>query len=749
MTVILATLIFAGFLGGALMLKLGERARLGASLVAYKLSFPRGLEIDGVAQLLSGLSGFLQPWWWRWLVMPFVIVETSASEVGIAHHMLVPQVWAPVLENLLQASLPGVRYEPVAAAIPAATIAAEYRLNTSQRALRVDAAALSTRLLTSLQPLRSGESVVVQWVLAPAGPVAPPRVMKPNEKSWFGRSPGVVADGEGASALKAKQAHPLLLGVARIGVDTGSITRSRQLLRHVEVAWHGSRAPGVHMQRRVNSERRVATRIREHAVPLVTWPGSFNSAELAGLIGFPIEATSIPGLQLGGCRQLAASPRIGRTGTVIGDSTFPGDQRPLAVDEQARLRHVHLLGPTGVGKSTAIVNMAVQDLEAGRGVVLIDGKGDLASDVLARIPAHRRDDVIVLDPSDQSRPVGLNPLRAANGASAEVVVENLVGLFKSLYRSSWGPRTDDVLRAALLTLAFTGNATLCEVPLLLTDPTYRRRLVSKLDDPVGLESFWGWYESLSDAERLNVIGAPLNKVRAFSMRPRVRGIIGQADPALDLRDVLASGKVLIVSLAAGLLGEEAAALLGALLIAELWHATTARAGLRAEQRRPCMGYIDEWQKFLHLPTPMSSVLAEARGLGLGLTLAHQHLGQLPDAAREAVLSNARSRVIFQLPAGDARILSKELSGLLSADDLQGLGAYEVVTQLFAGGSTQAPATAKTRPMPPACSDPDAIRAQSGLRYGVDRAQVEQAIRDRQMGSRPTDQIGRRHDGVER
>ena len=137
-----------------------------------------------------------------------------------------------------------------------------------------------------------------------------------------------------------------------------------------------------------------------------------------------------------------------------------------------------------------------------------------------------------------------------------------------------------------MTLAASGDTTLCEVPLLLTDPTYRRRLVGKLDDPIGLEAFWGWYEALSDGERLTVVGPVLNKVHAFSMRPRIRSIIGQANPALDLRDVLATGKVLIVSLASGMLGEEAAALLGALVIAELWHATTAPRGPTTERTAP-------------------------------------------------------------------------------------------------------------------------------------------------------------------
>ena len=227
-------------------------------------------------------------------------------------------------------------------------------------------------------------------------------------------------------------------------------------------------------------------------------------------------------------------------------------------------------------------------------------------------------DVIVLDPADTAQPVGLNPLQSAHGVSAEVIVENLVGMFKSLYSYSWGPRLDDILRAALLTLAGAEGTTLCEVPLILTNPSYRRKLVGKLDDPVGLESFWGWYEGLSDAERQAAVGPVLNKVRAFTMRPTIRSIIGQSTPTVQMRDVLAEGKILLCSLASGLLGRRGR--------------RPARCPDRgravARHDRPLrhvapniaatgMAYLDEWQHFVHLPTPMASVLAEARGLGLG------------------------------------------------------------------------------------------------------------------------------------
>ena len=603
-----ALLLSGGLLAiSVLMLQVAARRRLLCSLLAVRLSFPRGLKVEEVENFLDGLSGLLLPWWRRWLGSPFIALETHADVRGIEHFLLVPESWERRVLALLSANLPGVRFTPTDVPNRELVVGAEYRLTDNQRGLGGDAAATSARLLSSLHPIGDGEAVVVSWVITPHPPVAPARMAAPDEKDWLTNPLATAKTSEAVGALRKKQAKPLLLAAGRIAVGAGNRDRARALLRQAEVGWHSVRTPGVHLERRWMTEGSAARRTKDRLPPLIEWPGAYNTEELARLIGFPIEAISVPGLMLGGCRPLAPSPAVPSTGTVIGDSNFPGSTRPLALDVQARLRHAHLLGPTGYGKSTLMVNMIVQDLEAGRGVVVLDPKGDLNQSVLERIPDHRLGDVVVLDPADSERPVGLNPLQSIDRDHQEVVTENLVGLFKSLYRNSWGPRLDDILRAAILTLSGVKGSTLCEVPLILTDRNFRRRVVGRLDDPVGLESFWGWYEALSDAERATAVGPVLNKVRAFTMRPRVRSIIGQSNPTLNLRDVLANRKVLLVSLATGLLGEEAAALLGALVVAELWHATMARAGHHQSARQPVMAYLDEWQHFVHLPIPMSSV----------------------------------------------------------------------------------------------------------------------------------------------
>jgi hypothetical protein len=734
MNILLLTFESSLLIAGLLLLRIAEARRVRKTLVAYRLTFPRGLAVDAVEAFIGGLSGFLLPWWKRWLITPYAVLEVHANSNGIIHYLLVPEQWAAAAENLMQACIPSMRYESADLPFAVLTVGTELRLTDHRRSLRVDAADTSAKLLASLQPLPLSTEVIVQWMLTPHGPVAPIKVASKTKDAPIFESLINAQDSEIASAMRNKYDSPLLLAAPRIGVASENVPLARQILRRVEVSWHASRAPGVHLQRRSISAAVIAKRMIERRPPLIAWPATLNSRELAGLVGWPVNGVAVPGLALGGSRLVAASPAIRSHGTIVADSNFPGDIRPLGLDIEGRLRHVHILGPTGTGKSNLIISMAVQDMAAGYGLICIDPKGGLCDLLLEHIPENRRNDLILLDAAERAdQPVvGFNPLASVDADHAEVVVENLVGLFKSLYHSSWGPRLEDILRAAMLTMVRIPGATLCELVPLLVDPSYRRRVVGQINDPVGLESFWGWYESISDADRQASIGPVLNKLRAFTVRPRVRSIIGQSNPKLRFREVLDGRKILLVSLATGLLGESAAELLGALIIAELWNATLARADVPENRRAASMAFIDEWQTFVHLPTPTAEVLAAARGLGLGMVLAHQNMDQLPAESRQAVLNNARSRVMFQLSSGDARLLARELGGVMTADDLQGLGQYEVAVQLFARGSTQPVATGKTRAVGTSISSPEELRSMSRRLYGVDRADVERQLRERQV-----------------
>jgi hypothetical protein len=470
-----------------------------------------------------------------------------------------------------------------------------------------------------------------------------------------------------------------------------------------------------------------------------------NSAELAGLAGFPLTDLALPGLDRSAARQLPVPSGIPSRGTVLAESNYPGMLgRPIALALSDRLRHSWVVAPTGAGKSWLLANCILHDARAGRGLIAVDVKGDLVADVLARLPESEVNRVVVVDPSKRDLPIGLNVL-AAGGADRELVVDNVLHSFREIWSSSWGPRTDYVLRNALLTLttarAVDGSAfTICEIVPLLTNRPFRVDLLARSRLSEGLRTFWQRYDALSDAEQAQVIGPTLNKVDAFTSRSAIRLMLGQSS-GIDLASIFHSRTIILVSLAKGQLGAETANLLGALTVSALWHATLGRVALPATRRPATFAYLDEAQDIVRLPVEMADMLAQARGLGLGITLANQYVSQLPEAVRRAVLGTVRTQIAFQLDHDDARLLERRFAPVTERD-LMGLQEYEVAIRPCVGGRTLAPVTGRTLPLEPPVREPERLASASRERYGAPKAEVETAITSRQQARAHTSRFGR-------
>jgi len=404
---------------------------------------------------------------------------------------------------------------------------------------------------------------------------------------------------------------------------------------------------------------------------------------------------------------------------------------PITISQADCRQHIHVLGPTGSGKSTLLMNLALEDIQAGRGVGVIDPKGDLVRALLERIPDEASSRLVLIDPTHRDYPIGLNVLDCADPDEREVVCDAIVTIFRKTYERFWGPRTDDILRASILTLLRKPGATLCEVPLLLLDPMVRQRLTAKakLQDPVGLKPFWDEYERLAEGQRLQLTGPVLNKLRTFLLRPTMRNLLGQSNSTIQMSELLDSNAIVLVSLAKGLLGEETSRLLGSFIVARLWQAAMHRAD-RPEPQRPDFNlYLDEFHNYLYLPQSLDEVLAEARGYRLSLTLANQHLAQLSPATREALAANARTRVVFQCGQDDAHYLAREFEPALSQLSLQSLQRFQVAVRLCVNGRSERGFTAVTAESPRSLGEAHAARlVQASLhRYGRPRADVEAAI----------------------
>jgi hypothetical protein len=451
------------------------------------------------------------------------------------------------------------------------------------------------------------------------------------------------------------------------------------------------------------------------------WPLTLTAPELVSLMGWPLGEGTLPGV--GGDHPKILPPPEGLRDSErsFAVSTASGPKVNLGIPVRDSLQHTVLLGPTGAGKSNVMLNMITADIAAGRSVLLIDPKSDLAFDVLARVPESRHKDVVVIDPSD-SRPVGVNPL-ASNEQNPSLITDGILAVFKELWASSWGPRSSDIRTGALLTLAINPNSSLVWLPTLLTDARFRRKLTAHLRDPVGLGPFWGAYEAMSAPQREQVIAPVMNKLRQFVLRPALRSVLGQSRPAFDLADLLTDRKIVLISLNKGLIGAETARLLGSLVVAQLWPLILSRAAVPRERRHVVSVYIDEVQDYLEIPGDLGDALSQARGLGVGLTLAHQHRNQLPPALRAAVDANARNKVVFGLTSADAR----EMAGMtpeLDAEDFMLLPRFGVYTHLFEEGRSTGWVSGQTLPAVPAITDAAQVKAESAMRYGRSIEQVE-------------------------
>ncbi|MCE7009918.1 type IV secretion system DNA-binding domain-containing protein [Kibdelosporangium philippinense] len=417
--------------------------------------------------------------------------------------------------------------------------------------------------------------------------------------------------------------------------------------------------------------------------------------ELAALAHLPVDA-SIPGIQRAGARAVAPPPGIATPGPEAKPLgiTDTGHSRPVALRVPDARHHLHVLGATGSGKSTLLGNMILADAEAGRGIVLVDPKGDLVTDILSRLPKSAGERVVLFDADSRTRPPCINPL---DGGNTDLTVDNLVSVFRRVYSAFWGPRTDDVMRAACLTLrAQEGVATLADLPKLLADPAFRSRITAGITDSV-LRGFWSWYEELTDSGRSQVISPLMNKLRAFLLRPFVRDAIAGGPSTVDMSAVL-DGGICLVRIPKGSLGEETTRLVGSLVVTRTWQATTSRARIPQRQRRDASLVIDECHNFLNLPYPIEDMLAEARGFRLAMTLAHQHLGQLPRELREGISTNARSKIYFNASPEDARELSRHTAPRLTDHDLAHLGVYHAAARLVLHGEEAQPFTLLTQPL---------------------------------------------------
>lgn len=412
--------------------------------------------------------------------------------------------------------------------------------------------------------------------------------------------------------------------------------------------------------------------------------------------------------------------------TILGETNYRNQRKRFGIKDYDRQRHVYVVGQTGMGKSTLLLNMLVQDIRRGKGVALIDPHGDLAEQLLDYVPQRRMTDVIYINPADTEYPVGINPLDGDRSAGRHLIASHLVDIFKKIWSDSWGPRLEYILRNTILALLECGGHTLLSIPRLLIDPEFRAVVLSRVQDPV-VRTFWQVeYELYPKVFRTETISPIQNKVGQFLSVPVMRNILGQTQNKVDFRAAMDTSRILIVNLAKGRLGEDNTGLLGSLIVSKLFLTAMSRSDTPQSQRKPYTVYIDEFQSFAS--DNFAHTLSEMRKFGLHLVLAHQYLAQLPLQLKSAVFGNVGTTIAFRIGAEDGEYLEREYWPTFNAADLQSLSAYDIYVKLSIDGKTTDAFSARTLPEPAhKDSHRDAIIQLSRIRFGEEKAAVELGI----------------------
>ena len=465
-------------------------------------------------------------------------------------------------------------------------------------------------------------------------------------------------------------------------------------------------------------------------------PFALSQEELATMFHLPTETVTTPSIAWVDSVKLEPPSDLPEEDekevTLMGKTNFRANTHTYGIRPVDRRRHVYVIGKTGMGKTTLLENMIRSDIEAGKGVCVIDPHGDLAEATLRFIPKHRTNDVVVFDPSDRDFPLAFNMLEGKNAEQRGLIASGLIGVIKKLNEDSWGPRLEHFLRNTVLALVEAPDTTMLGITRMLVDKEYRKKILKHVEDPM-VQSFWKTeFDAMAPAKLTEAVGPIQNKVGQFLSAPLIRNIVGQPKSTLDLRFAMDTGKIVIVNLSKGKIGEDNSTMLGSMLITKFQIDAMSRADIPESERRDFSLFVDEFQNFA--TDSFATILSEARKYKLSLTMANQYIAQMSDEVSAAVFGNVGSLVSFQVGIDDAKVLAEQFDeNRIEPIHLASLPKYKIYNRVMVDGMTTPVFSADTLPPPDHDSGEDVEeRAQkiinfSRQRYAKPKEQVEEKI----------------------
>lgn len=761
---LLGVLIFIMVLTGYLLIawyKHRDREEKSLEMVCIQVTVPRDneIKIDAMEQMINSLysikKGSMGPFgWFTFLqVQPHISFEIVGLKEDIRFYIVLPQKLRDLVEKQIHGGYPGAEIKLVEEPnIFTAEGKVEYSWLVLRNApyypiqvfknLTTDPMAALT---SALAKMGEGEGAHIQILISPAE-----AGWKKKGRTWIGKTKKSESDPEKASykvdpkvleAVDNKVSKNGFMTTIRIVVCSGDGASAKAHLSNIKAAFEQFNGD-------LNGLKGNKIRLKGQFVvdfiyryqPVLWWGNwsTLNSEEIATIFHFPNKQIETPHIHWIHAKRAPAPQGIATSGLYLGKSIFRGTTRPVYISDADRERHMYIVGRTGTGKTELLKSMILQDIQQGKGVCVIDPH-DLAEDLLGYIPPERAEDVIFFDPSDTDRPMGLNLVEAKTDHDRHMATNSVIGMMYKLYdphkTGIIGPRFEHAIRNAMLTVmdAVPGG-TFIEVVQVLTRPEYVQELLPRVSDPLVRRYWTDQIAQTSEFHKSEVLDYIVSKFGRFITNKTIRNIIGQSNSAFDFRKVMDEGKILIVNLSKGKLGEENSSFLGLVLVPRLVAAAMSRADIPESQRKPFYLYVDEFQNFA---TPdFAAILSEARKYKLDLIVANQFTSQMEDEVKNAVFGNVGTLMSFRVGTSDANYLQHEFAPLFNEADLLNIEAYNVFIKTIV----------KNEPVPPFTMDlhkditaeramrnpklAEAIRQLSRLKHGRDVRLVESEIASR-------------------
>ncbi len=605
--------------------------------------------------------------------------------------------------------------------------------------LPVDPLSSVTSILAKMSP---GEGAVVQLLINPAGDT-----WKKAGKDYLASTKKTEANPETAKysadakeleGIENKVGKPGFNTLVRIVVSSSTEESAKAHLENIVNAFAQYSSQNSFSKNKLRLKGAFLTDFIYRYFPMWGQTSVLTSEELATIYHFPNKGVSTPGIFWVSAKRAPVPANVPEVGLYLGRSVFRGISRPVAIDRDDRRRHMYIIGKTGTGKTEFLKQMIMQDIKNGEGVAVIDPHGDLIEDILKLTPPQRAEDVILFDPSDTQRPMGFNMLDAQTEEQRHFVVSSIIGLMYKLFDPNKtgiiGPRFEHAIRNAMLTVMYEPGSTFVEVVRALTDANFVQELLPKVQDPIVRRYWTDQIAQTSDFHKSEVLDYIVSKFGRFVTNKMIRNIIGQSESSFNFRRVMDEGKILLVNISKGRIGEENSSFLGLVLVPKILIAAMSRQDLGMDQRRDFFLYVDEFQNFA---TPdFAQILSEARKYRLNLVVANQFIGQMEEEVKNAIFGNVGTLAAFRVGVTDANYLQHEFQPVFNESDLINVDRFNCYMKTIVHGEPLSPFsldTTKDIAKEKAQENQrvsELIKELSRLKYGRDIHQIEAEISQR-------------------